>query len=82
MPERPHNIRAASILERSYTQGSLNRRHMTPEARIDDNRGGGQYRGSHRAGSLHHAEDTQAQLRSSRVGRHHADSSDDHTGHW
>ena len=32
------------------------------------------YRGSHRAGSLHHAEDhTAAQQRSSRVGRHYGD---------
>jgi len=31
------------------------------------------YRGSHRAGSLHDADDTAAQQRSSRVGRHHAE---------
>jgi hypothetical protein len=81
VPERPHNIRAASILERSFAQGSLNARRLIPEARTDDNRGGS-YRGSHRAGSLHHAEDTQARLRSSRVGRHHAESSEDLTGRW
>jgi len=82
VPERPHNIRAASILERSYAQGSLNTRRLIPEARTDDNRGDGPYRGSHRAGSLQHGDDTQAQLRSSRVGRHHAESSEDLTGRW
>jgi hypothetical protein len=82
VPERPHNVRAASILERSYAQGSLNARRLIPEARTDDNRGDGSYRGSHRAGSLHHAEDTQAQLRSSRVGRHHAEPTEDVTGRW
>ena len=82
MPERPHNIRAASILERSSAQGSLNTRRLIPEARTDDNRGDGPYRGSHRAGSLHHAEDTQAQLRSSRMGRHHAEPTEDANGRW
>lgn len=82
VPERPHNIRAASILDRSHAQGSLNARRLIPEARTDDNRGAGPYRGSHRAGSLHHAEDTQAELRSSRMGRHHAESSEDLTGRW
>ena len=82
MPERPHNTRAASILERGYTQGSQNARRVIPEARADDNRGDGSYRGSHRAGSPHHADDTQAWLRSSRVGRHHAESSEDLTGRW
>lgn len=82
VPERPHNIRAASILDRGHAQGSRNARRLIPEARTDDNRGNGPYRGSHRAGSLHHADDTQAQLRSSRVGRHHAESSEDLTGRW
>jgi len=82
VPERPHNIRAASILERSYAQSSLNARRLIPEARTDDNRSDGSYRGSHRAGSLHHADDTQAQLRSSRVGRHHAEPTEDVTGRW
>ena len=72
MAERPQNIRAASILERSYaTGGHTNRRHI-PEARGEDN--DHPYRGSHRAGSLHLADDpTPAQQRSSRVGRHHAE---------
>ncbi|WP_030438408.1 hypothetical protein [Actinoplanes subtropicus] len=78
VPERPHNIRAASILERSYAQGSLNMRHP----RTDDNRADGSYRGSHRAGSRHHTDDLQAELRSSRVGRHHAEPSEDLTGRW
>ena len=82
MPERPHNIRAASILDRSFGTGSRNARRLIPEARTEDNRGDGPYRGSHRAGSLHHAEDTQAQLRSSRVGRHHAEPTEDATGRW
>lgn len=79
MSERPHNIRAASILERSYAAGGHNSRRSIPEARSDDhriaNRG---YRGSHRADSLHHADDhAAAQQRHSRVGRHHADHTDD-----
>jgi hypothetical protein len=80
--ERPHNIRAASILEHSYAQGSLNRRRLIPESRADDNRGDGPYRGSHRAGSPHHIDDAPAQLRSSRVGRHHAEQTDDLSGRW
>jgi hypothetical protein len=82
VPERPHNIRAASILEHSYGQVGLNRRRLTSESRTDDNRGDGPYRGSHRAGSPHHIDDTPAQLRGSRVGRHHAEHTDDLSGRW
>ena len=81
MPERPHNIRAASILERSYNAGGHNTRRPIPEARGEDNQiANHSYRGSHRAGSVHHADDqTPAQQRSSRVGRHHAEPTDDLT---
>jgi hypothetical protein len=82
VPERPHNIRAASILEHSYAQGSLNSRRLISDSRTDDNRGDGAYRGSHRAGSPHHIDDAPAQLRSSRVGRHHAEHADDLSGRW
>ena len=83
MAERPHNIRSARILERSYANSGHHGRRLIPESRGEDNQiANRSYRGSHRAGSLHHAEDTQAQLRSSRVGRHHAESTDDLTGRW
>ena len=79
MTERPHNIRAASILERSYA-GGYNSRRPIPDARGEGeqitNRA---YRGSHRAGGLHLADDqSRAEQRSSRVGRHHADRHDDY----
>jgi hypothetical protein len=80
--ERPHNIRAARILERSYTPAGLTNRRLIPEARTEDNQGDRPYRGSHRAGSQHHADDTAAQRRSSRVGRHHAEPTDDLSGRW
>ncbi|HEX5204104.1 MAG TPA: hypothetical protein VFW27_29600 [Actinoplanes sp.] len=80
--ERPQNIRASRILERSYPAGSLNTRHLIPEARAEENQIERPYRGSHRAGSLHHADDTPAQRRSSRVGRHHAEPTEDLSGHW
>lgn len=79
MAERPHNIRPATILELSYATGGHNSRRLIPEARSEENQiANRSYRGSHRAGSLHHAEDqTAAQQRSSRVGRHHAEPTDD-----
>ena len=81
--DRPQNIRPASILERSYAPGGQNIRRLIPEARTDDNQiATGSYRGSHRAGSMHHADDTPAQRRSSRVGRHHAEPTEDVSGHW
>ncbi|GIE07493.1 hypothetical protein [Paractinoplanes durhamensis] len=86
MTERPRNVRPASILERSYASHAApvagqNRRHI-PETRGEDNQfTGNSYRGSHRAGSMHHADETPAQRRSSRVGRHHADSTEDLSGY-
>jgi hypothetical protein len=73
--ERPNNIRAASILERGHDNSGGH--HGSPNA-------GHSYRGSHRAGSPHHADDrtTPAQRRSSRVGRHHAENSEDLSGRW
>jgi hypothetical protein len=83
MAERPQNVRPASILERGHTGGAGNRR-LIPDARSEDNRiANHAYRGSHRAGSLHHADDqTPAQQRSSRVGRHHAESTEDLRSRW
>jgi hypothetical protein len=83
MAERPQNVRPASILERSHTGAGGNRR-LIPEARSEDNRiANHSYRGSHRAGSLHHADDqTPAQQRSSRVGRHHAEPTEDLRSRW
>ena len=81
MAERPQNIRAATILALSY--GHDNRR-LIPSARGEENHSASRsYRGSHRAGSLHHADDqSAAQQRSSRVGRHHADPTDDVSNRW
>lgn len=84
MTERPHNIRATRILERSYANtGGYHGRRLIPEARSEENQiANRSYRGAHRAGSLHHADDqTPEQRRSSRVGRHHADHAEDHTRH-
>jgi hypothetical protein len=82
--ERPQNVRPASILERDHPTGGNNSRRHIPESRTDDNQSANHpYRGSHRAGSLHHADDqTPAQRRSSRVGRHHAEPSEDLSGRW
>ena len=80
--ERPQNIRAASTLERGFTNGGYHSRRRIPEARTEENQiTNRSYRGNHRADSQHHADDqTPAQQRSSRVGRHHADQQDDHAG--
>ena len=81
MTERPHNIRPATRLERGHVNGGYHGRRVVPDARSEENRIANRaYRGSHRAGSLHHADDTPAEQRSSRVGRHHAEHADDHTG--
>lgn len=74
MAERPHNIRVADTRERGYANSG---HHGSPIANHS-------YRGDHRAGSMHHADDhtTPAQRRSSRVGRHHAENTEDVTGRW
>lgn len=85
MADRPYNIRPSSILERSYASGGHNSRRIIPEARGEDNRH--TYRGSHRADSMHRADSTHraddqrtaAENRSSRVGRHHAEPTEEHT---
>jgi hypothetical protein len=85
--ERPANVRAASILQRSHTgnvtNGNYNARRTIPQSRSEDNRiTNRSYVGNHRAG-MHHADDqTPAQRRSSRVGKHHAETTDDMTGRW
>jgi len=82
--ERPHNIRPTAILDRSYANSGNHAHRMIPEARFEENQiSNRSYRGSHRAGSMHHADDqTPAQQRSSRVGRHHADHTEDLSGRW
>ena len=78
--ERPQNVRPTNTLERGSTNGGYHSRRRIPEARTEENQiANRSYRGSHRADSQHHADDqTRAQQRSSRVGRHHADHHDDH----
>ena len=78
MTERPQNIRAASILERSYSSAGHNSRRLIHQTRGEDfpmaNRS---YRGNHRAPGRHHADESaSAEQRDSRVGRHHADHDD------
>lgn len=84
MAERPQNIRPTRVLDRSHANSGHHGRRLIPEARGDDNQiANRSYRGSHRAGSLHHADDhTPAQQRSSRVGRHHAEPTDDLSNRW
>ncbi len=82
MAERPQNIRPSRILERSYAPGGANIRRMIPEARTDENQIDRPYHGSHRASTQHHADETPAERRSSRMGRHHAEPTEDLTGHW
>jgi hypothetical protein len=60
MTERPHNSRPAGTAERLHNS----RWHATDDAPRA-------YRGSHRAQSMHRAEDS-AYARSTRMGRHHA----------
>ncbi|MGX6604484.1 hypothetical protein ACWKSP_20465 [Micromonosporaceae bacterium Da 78-11] len=78
MTERPHNVKPARILERSYANSSYNSRRLIAETRTDENQiANRSYNGSHRADSMHHSgEHSAAQQRSSRVGRHHADRDD------
>jgi hypothetical protein len=84
--ERPQNVRAASVAARSHAGGGHNSRRAVPESRNpgpcgdeDQTADRASYRGNHRAGGQHHADQTPAQQRSSRIGRHHADQHDDHT---
>ena len=79
MADRPQNIRPASILERSHA-GGHNSRRLVPEARGEDGRGANHaYRGSHRAEGWHDDDHTAAENRSSRVGRYHAEPTEEHT---
>ncbi|MDY7085948.1 MAG: hypothetical protein SYR96_12660 [Actinomycetota bacterium] len=84
MAERPNNIRPSSIIERSYANtGGGHHGRIVLQDRADENQNRS-YRGSHRASSQHLADDrtTAEQRRSSRVGRHHAEHSEDLTGRW
>ncbi|MEV6342151.1 hypothetical protein [Actinoplanes sp. NPDC051851] len=77
MTDRPYNIRPNRVLEQSYTDGR-NARRLLNELRTDDDRVTNRpYRGIHRAEHTNH-DDYAAEQRRSRVGRHHADPSDDH----
>jgi hypothetical protein len=75
--ERPQNVGPANVPERSYANSAYYGRRANVEARNEENQvTNWSYRGSHRAGSMHHNDDhTPAQQRSSRMGRHHAESS-------
>jgi hypothetical protein len=76
--ERPQNVRSTNTLERGFTNGGYHSRRRDAETRVEDNQiANRSYRGSHRADSEHHADETAAQQRSSRMGRHHADQADD-----
>jgi hypothetical protein len=82
--ERQHNVRAASILERSYVnEDHDSQRHVTQNRTEDGMIANRSYVGSHRAGSLHLADDqTPARQRGSRGGRHQAEPTDELTGRW
>jgi hypothetical protein len=76
MTERPQNIRPARTTDR--TQNS----RRTSESRWDEPQSSSRsYHGSHRAPSMHHADDGQsaAHDRISRVGRHHASRHEEHS---
>lgn len=74
MAERPQNVKSSRTAERTHNS----RRHHA-ESRIDDAPGPARsYRGSHRAERQHRTEDTWADHRNSRVGRHHAE----RNSHW
>ena len=77
MTERPQNVRPARSTERTH-----NSRRHTSESHWDDGQSPSRaYRGSHRAQSMHRADDGQAAAndRSSRMGRHHAGHHEEHT---
>ncbi|MFC7528905.1 hypothetical protein [Actinoplanes sp. GCM10030250] len=80
MTERPYNIRAARILEQSYSGTTGNIRRSMSQPRPEESRTSNRpYRGQHRAEHTNHPDErTAARQRSSRVGRHHADSADEH----
>lgn len=79
MTERPNNIRSSRVLEQSYSGGDLNVvRRLLADSNTDENRLTNRpYRGLHRAEHTNHQESSSLD-RSSRVGRHHADSPEDH----
>jgi hypothetical protein len=83
MAERPQNVRPASIRDIGYAAGGHNSRRVIPEARGEGNQITNRaYRGSHRAASLHADDQTSAQQRNSRVGRHHAEPTEDLRSRW
>jgi hypothetical protein len=78
--ERPQNTRTIRV--HANGSGYHTRRSIpearSPESRAEDNQNRS-YRGNHRAAGQHHLDhQAPAQQRSSRVGRHHADASDDY----
>lgn len=84
MAERPHNIRPTAILERGNANSGNHANRMIPETRSEENQiAKRSYRGGHRADGTHHTDDqTAAQQRGSRVGRHHTEHSEDLSGRW
>ena len=82
MTERPKNIRATD--SSYYGNERYNSRRHISDGRGEENQIANlAYRGSHRADSLHHTEDqSDADRRNSRVGRHHADQPDDYADRW
>lgn len=80
MTERPQNTRTIRV---HANGGGYHTRRSIPEARSAESRAednqNRSYRGNHRASGQHHLDhQAPAQQRSSRVGRHHADASDDY----
>jgi hypothetical protein len=86
--ERPRNARLARILDRPPTGPHHDNRRHLPDLRGDDNRTAWHaYHGAHRAGGHHHWDEQQwdenaAQRRDSRIGRHHAEPTEDLSGRW
>ena len=86
--ERPHN---AGFLDRDPAQGDPasgaqqhdNRRRILVTRGEDNRPGRHAYDGSHRAAGRHHrVDETPAQRRNSRIGRHHAEPTEDLSGRW
>ncbi len=80
MTERPYNIRSSRVLEQSYG-GDLNVvRRLLADANSEENRLHNRpYRGLHRAENTNHPEGSSREReRSSRVGRHHAEPTEEH----
>ncbi|GAA4939649.1 hypothetical protein [Actinoplanes utahensis] len=77
MAERPYNIRPSRILEQSHHDNSNVVRRVLPDVNAEESRLANRpYRGMHRAEHTNHPDP--GYDRSSRMGRHHAEYTDDH----